>query len=695
MPGETLQERLRRLNRSGKRMPVADAIRFTLDICDAAGYAHRRGMIHRDIKPANIMLDVHDRAILMDFGIVKITGGEKHTATGAVVGTALYIPPELIRGETPDPRSDLYSLGVTLFEMVSGHPPFEADSAMTLMMMHLNDPVPDVHQLRPEVPEELISVITKSLSKDQNDRYSSMSGMTTALKAALPRVQAGITPQATLIEPQPEAKLPAAVQGAGATLIEDNPLPESPAARSEAAAVATARPALPDTDKMGSLPPNPPDGGTSAEGGSATPELSPALVASKLPAKKGAIGIAGAILLILLILGGIFAATRKPVVGSDKAAGLTAQPSATLLAAILPISTDTPAPSPTHTPTSLPTPTPTNAPTEAPTSTSTPIPPPTITPTPTLSPTPTSSPTPTIPPGVPFIRINVIALDIEGKYVVNYETFEYTEKLPGVHIHFFFNTVSPEQAGKPTGAGLWMIYGGPRPFSGFKQSDRPKNATQLCALAAKPDHSVQPNSGNCFNLPDVVQAVPVVDANCLLGPDPAFAVFTPLFAGQSVLVRGISPDENWWNIANPQNMAESCWLARDITTVSGDISTLGLIEPPPLPEGANSDAFTVEITQITIDAQNRYVVVFTTQGFTEKLPGMHLHFFFNNVTQDQVGITGAGNRLMYGGPSPFTGYSTSNRPQAATQLCVTVVNPDHSVILDSGNCMQLPDVPTP
>ncbi len=125
--GETLQERLRQLNKHGQRMLLSDAIGIILSICDAAGYAHQRGLIHRDIKPANIMINSQGQAILMDFGIVKIAGGEKHTDTGAVVGTALYLPPELVVGETPDPRSDEYSLAITLFEAVSGRPPFEAD----------------------------------------------------------------------------------------------------------------------------------------------------------------------------------------------------------------------------------------------------------------------------------------------------------------------------------------------------------------------------------------------------------------------------------------------------------------------------------------------------------------------------------------------------------------------------------------
>ena len=88
IPGETLQDRMKRLNDVGRKLSIKEALTCTLNICDAVGYAHQRGMVHRDIKPANIMLDVHNEAILMDFGIVKILGGESHTSTGAVVGTA-------------------------------------------------------------------------------------------------------------------------------------------------------------------------------------------------------------------------------------------------------------------------------------------------------------------------------------------------------------------------------------------------------------------------------------------------------------------------------------------------------------------------------------------------------------------------------------------------------------------------------
>src|SRR4030065_17021 len=92
-----------------RRMPLPDVVNTAVNICDAIEYANGRGLIHRDIKPANIMLSVHGQAILMDFGIAKIIGGQHHTATGAVIGTALYMSPEQIKGQNLNQRSDIYS----------------------------------------------------------------------------------------------------------------------------------------------------------------------------------------------------------------------------------------------------------------------------------------------------------------------------------------------------------------------------------------------------------------------------------------------------------------------------------------------------------------------------------------------------------------------------------------------------------
>ena len=235
--GETLQTRLKRLNTSKRRLSIKDAVFFTADICDAAHYAHQRGMIHRDIKPANIMLDVNGKAILMDFGIARMVGASQHTATGAVLGTAMYMSPEQIQGLHTDARADIYSIGITLFEMLSGKPPFEADSAMTLMMMHLNDPVPDLRDLQPDTPPELVTITQKALAKNRDERYQSASEMAVALRKLPDQTQK--TPVAVFQQPQPQAISPevtlietAAIKDTGETVIEApgliSPVKESP-----------------------------------------------------------------------------------------------------------------------------------------------------------------------------------------------------------------------------------------------------------------------------------------------------------------------------------------------------------------------------------------------------------------------------------------------------------------------------------
>lgn len=182
--GETLQARLRRLTAAHRFLPYTDLIQFCIQLCDAIGYAHNHELIHRDIKPANIMLDLNGQAILMDFGIVKIVGGDYHTATGATIGTAMYMSPEQIRSERVDERSDIYSLGVTLYEMISGQTPYQADSAITLMMMVLNDPLPDLREIRKEIPENLLRVVEKALAKDPSERFQTMDEMAAALRMA-------------------------------------------------------------------------------------------------------------------------------------------------------------------------------------------------------------------------------------------------------------------------------------------------------------------------------------------------------------------------------------------------------------------------------------------------------------------------------------------------------------------------------
>ncbi len=183
--GQSVQETLKELRKKNARMSIAQALKAALEICDALAYAHRHGTIHRDIKPANIMLDPQGRAVLMDFGIVKIVGSTTHTAAGAVVGTARYMSPEVIRGEPLDERSDLYSLGVTLFEMVSGEPPFDARTAIALLERHIREPVPDIRDSRPEAPAGLSRIIYKAMEKERETRYRSAVEMAVDLRELL------------------------------------------------------------------------------------------------------------------------------------------------------------------------------------------------------------------------------------------------------------------------------------------------------------------------------------------------------------------------------------------------------------------------------------------------------------------------------------------------------------------------------
>ncbi|MEW5938572.1 MAG: protein kinase [Chloroflexota bacterium] len=457
IPGETLQERLRRLNKAGRRLSIEEAIKYTINICDAMGYAHKQGIVHRDIKPANIMLDVHNQAILMDFGIVKIVGGESHTATGAVVGTARYMSPEVIRAETPDQRSDIYSLGIALYEMLSGETPFNSDSAMTLMMMHLNDPVPDLKSVRPDVPPALVNVLNKSLEKNPARRYGSAAEMAADLKRVLADLEG--------------MPAPAMQTQADATVNEG----ASPAMAANAPAtmksIKADRPAAPDSTGFASRTMNapgyaPPER-TAAYGNPPSQSYArPASSNTRLFILLGA-GVAVLFLIGLFIVGALLfsniGGAAAPATPSN-----TPQASQTAVNSALPVVV-------------------VNADTETPFPTDTLLPPPE-----------TPIPTNTFPPL--YVQILGIAIDGSNRYVVEYQTYGYTETLPGMHIHFFFDTVPPEQAGVP-GSGPWILYGGPRPFTGYSVGDRPSSAIQMCALVAYQNHSIILGSGNCFDLP--------------------------------------------------------------------------------------------------------------------------------------------------------------------------------------------------
>ncbi|SRR5579863_5301322 len=181
--GESLRDRIKR----ERQLPISDAIRIASEVADGLNYAHEHGVVHRDIKPENILLS-GNHALIADFGIAKavvVAGGDRLTQTGSSIGTPTYMSPEQTAGDSElDGRSDVYSLGCVLYEMLSGEPPYAGSSARSVMVKHLTDPVPSVRRLRPGVPEQVERAITQSLAKQPADRFATAADFARALLAA-------------------------------------------------------------------------------------------------------------------------------------------------------------------------------------------------------------------------------------------------------------------------------------------------------------------------------------------------------------------------------------------------------------------------------------------------------------------------------------------------------------------------------
>jgi serine/threonine protein kinase len=176
---------LTRHTKANNLLPMADVLRLVADAADALDYAHSNGIVHRDIKPANMMLVEATGALkLMDFGIARITDSSK-TKTGMVLGTPSYMSPEQLAGKKVDGRSDLFSLGVTLYQLLTGTLPFQAESMATLMFKIANEPQVPPQTLRPDLPGEVDTAIAKVLQKDPAQRYARGAEFARELRAAL------------------------------------------------------------------------------------------------------------------------------------------------------------------------------------------------------------------------------------------------------------------------------------------------------------------------------------------------------------------------------------------------------------------------------------------------------------------------------------------------------------------------------
>src|ERR671934_1510232 len=168
--------------------PIKTAIDYARQILAAVGFAHRHGIVHRDIKPHNVLVSPEGRLKVTDFGIAR-SGASQMTEVGSIIGTAQYLSPEQARGAGTDARSDVYSMGVVLYELLTDQVPFTGDTPVEIAMKHLSEVPRKPSELRPEVTSDLDSIVLRALAKDPDDRFQSAEEM----EAELARVAKGLS----------------------------------------------------------------------------------------------------------------------------------------------------------------------------------------------------------------------------------------------------------------------------------------------------------------------------------------------------------------------------------------------------------------------------------------------------------------------------------------------------------------------
>jgi serine/threonine protein kinase len=264
--GGSLRGRLEELAHAGSRMSREDTLRVFGHIASAIDYAHRHGMLHRDVKPANVLLEKDGDAYLSDFGIARILSETQFTTTGALIGTPHYMSPEQGKGLPLTEAADLYSLGVVLYEMLTGRPPYDADTPLGVIHKHLFDPLPSPRATCPDLPAQVDDLMLKALAKEAGDRFASGGEMLKALEHALAPV-----PVVPTARPAPQERKP------------ETPAPKPAAGKTPPAAQPAAPPAGPAPEQLtiSSMPTVAMEGDQSK--GSAPPSATPGTAPESRP----------------------------------------------------------------------------------------------------------------------------------------------------------------------------------------------------------------------------------------------------------------------------------------------------------------------------------------------------------------------------------------------------------------------------
>ena len=726
VPGESVEMRLKRMKTAERPMDIAEVTEIVAQTADGLQYAHTKGLIHRDIKPANIMLNVTGDPIVMDFGIAKIMGGTQHTATGAVLGTARYMSPEQIKGERIDPRTDIYSLGITLFEMLGGRPPFKADSAMTLMMMHMTDPVPNLQDLRSDVPAEMVAVVNKSLAKDREDRYQTAAEFAAALRsigkgAAAPIVAATMfetavpkpaDPAMTVLEPVDTSS----GVDTGAVAL----------AAAAAAAGTTAPP--PSTAASGAGIGAPPAGTTSS---AAPPQQS--------GGSRTLLYAGGAAILLLLIAIGVWAIFFRGS-GDDELAGggeipaVTVEPTETpdaqaTIDAGVSTELETRAANATQTVEAIPT--------------NTPPPNATATSTATATATATADVILTEVPVIDSVGTidqvlgQVLMIIAEGEEIIVTvdtpitEGAEFNTGNDG-QLTFTLEDGSIVQLLEDSEMSLDAVAGDSPDVNQqtnftLKEGDlllrQPDTGSELAVfneasylistLQYSPISSGAPKQATAAKR---AQQSNPDEAAMSIHLEEDIRVTISCFSGVCTTGGGTLVRPGWERIVSPegafissfpitsasqsyqrwQPACDNCLPEAPAPVIPSTATPVPTATEEPLPtteatptETANYSAL---ISHISLE-NGVYVVSYEARGYTEQLPGRHVHFYFNTVYEVDAGMPGSGPWKVYGGPRPFSQYTEADRGEA-TSMCIVVANPDHTIIPGTGNCFPLPETET-
>ena len=215
----------------GRPISLTTATDIIEQIADALDYAHERGIIHRDVKPSNVLMDRSRWVLLSDFGLAKMVEGSiQLTGSGVGVGTPAYMAPEQGQGLKVDRRVDIYSLGIILYEMVTGRVPFEAETPMAVVVKHITEPLPLPHNISPNVPEAVERVIMKALAKNPDDRYETAGKMAAALRKVIAGLDTAVAEAAPLppVAAAGPVAAPTILEEGGATQVVPSPMVAPP-----------------------------------------------------------------------------------------------------------------------------------------------------------------------------------------------------------------------------------------------------------------------------------------------------------------------------------------------------------------------------------------------------------------------------------------------------------------------------------